>query len=293
MILSLNFALFILNLEVGWEISKLQGQDIYVTIENKTFRLSSSEAIPSQISDFYVKTGRKSRVFLQKQSKFKPSSYRRLILDEESSAFFSVSLTFFYGKLLVDFSELEDTKQEKQLIEFYDEIPYYAELSGGKLIIISLDKGYLLYCIKCEGNIWRLEEKKNKEENKEEKYENTLGKSQSLGNSEVKRESAFVEREFVSRKIFLISKDKIEDAFVDDELFSLFEDLEKRMKRGKFAKDIIYSESYEVPEPISPKSKKLKEFSKEDTDIHQFRHFIMIELRCLELKKQGRECKLK
>jgi hypothetical protein len=114
-----------------------------------------------------------------------------------------------------------------------------------------------------------------------------------LGNSAVKRERAFVEREFVSRKIFLISKDKIEDAFVDDELFSLFEDLEKRMKRGKFAKDIIYSESYEVPEPISPKSKKLKEFSKEDTDIHQFRHFIMIELRCFELKKRGRECKLK
>ncbi len=293
MILSLNFVLFILNLEVGWEISKLQGQDIYISVENKTFKISSSEAIPSQISDFYVKSGRKSRVFLQKQSRFKPSSYRKLILDEESYAFFSISLTFFYGKLLVDFSELEDTKQEKQFIEFYNEIPYYVELWEGKLIIISLDNGYLLYCIKCAGNIWRLEEKKKKEENKEENYENTPEKSQSLGDSEDRRERAFVEKELVSRKIFLISKDKIEDAFADDELFSLFEDLEKRMKRGKFAKDIIYSEPYDVPEPISPKSKKLKEFSKEDKDIHQLRHFIMIELRCLELKKQGRECKLK
>jgi hypothetical protein len=101
-----------------------------------------------------------------------------------------------------------------------------------------------------------------------------------------------VERELVSRKVFLISKDKIEDTFADDELFSLFEDLEKRMKSEKFAKDIIYSEPYDVPEPVPPKSKKLKEFSKEDTHIHQLRHFIMIELRCLELKKQGKECKL-
>jgi hypothetical protein len=162
MILSLNFVFFVLNLEVGWEISKLQGQDVYISVENKTFRLSSSEAIPSQISDFYVKSGRKSRVSLQKQSRFKPSSYRKLILDEESYAFFSVSLTFFYGKLLVDFSELEDTKQEKQFIEFYNEIPYYVELLAGKLIIISLDNGYLLYCIKCEGNVWRLERKRKK-----------------------------------------------------------------------------------------------------------------------------------
>lgn len=292
MILSLNFVFFVLNLEVGWEISKLQGQDVYISVENKTFRLSSPEAIPSQISDFYVKSGRKSRVSLQKQSRFKPSSYRKLILDEESYAFFSVSLTFFYGKLLVDFSELEDTKQEKQFIEFYNEIPYYVELLAGKLIIISLDNGYLLYCIKCEGNVWRLERKKKKEENGEENYENISGKGQSLGNPEVWKEKAFVERELVSRKVFLISKDKIEDTFADDELFSLFEDLEKRMKSEKFAKDIIYSESYDVPEPVPPKSKKLKEFSKEDTHIHQLRHFIMIELRCLELKKQGKECQL-
>ena len=41
------------------------------------------------------------------------------------------------------------------------------------------------------------------------------------------------------------------------------------------------------------KKKKFEEASKENTDLPSLRHFILIELQCLELKKQGKDCKAK
>jgi hypothetical protein len=149
-----------------------------------------------------------------------------------------------------------------------------------------LDRGYLLYCIKCEGSIWRITEDDANKSYESESYEGGEGVGK-------KKERGFVEKDLVPRKVFLISKDKVEDSFADNELFSLFEDLIKRMEKEKFAKDIIYSDSYEVPEPISPKKKKLEKASKENTELPSLRHFILIELQCLELKKQGKNCKAK
>jgi hypothetical protein len=277
----------LLQLSVGWEIIKVNGEYIYITAEEKTFRISSHDSILTQVSDFGVKLGKKSRVFLQRQNVFKPTLYLKVILDEQSYAFFSKPLTFYYGKILVDMSEFQSEKQvDEQIIRFYDGFPYYVELIRGKVVILSLDRGYLLYCIKCEGSIWRITEDSANKSYESESYESEM----EVGK---KKERGFVEKDLVPRKVFLISKDKVEDSFVDNELFSLFEDLIKRMEKEKFAKDIIYSDSYEVPEPISPKKKKLEEASKENTDLPSLRHFILIELQCLELKKQGKDCKAK
>jgi hypothetical protein len=276
-----------LQLSVGWEIIKVSGEYIYITAEEKTFRISSHDFILTQVSDFGVKLGKKSRIFLQRQNVFKPTLYLKVILDEQSSAFFSKPLTFYYGKILVDMSEFQSEKQvDEQIIRFYDGFPYYVELIRGKVVILSLDRGYLLYCIKCEGSIWRITEDSANKSYESQTYESEMGVGK-------KKERGFVEKDLVPRKVFLISKDRVEDSFVDNELFSLFEDLIKRMEKERFAKDIIYSDSYEVPEPISPKKKKLEEASKENTDLPSLRHFILIELQCLELKKQGKDCKAK
>jgi hypothetical protein len=184
-------------------------------------------------------------------------------------------------------SEFQSEKQvDEQIIRFYDGFPYYVELIRGKVVILSLDRGYLLYCIKCEGSIWRITEDSANKSYESQTYESEMGVGK-------KKEREFVEKDLVPRKVFLISKDRVEDSFADNELFSLFEDLIKRMEKERFAKDIIYSDSYEVPEPISPKKKKLEEASKENTDLPSLRHFILIELQCLELKKQGKDCKAK
>jgi hypothetical protein len=276
-----------LQLSVGWEIIKVSGEYIYITAEEKTFRISSHDFILTQVSDFGVKLGKKSRIFLQRQNVFKPTLYLKVILDEQSSAFFSKPLTFYYGKILVDMSEFQSEKQvDEQIIRFYDGFPYYVELIRGKVVILSLDRGYLLYCIKCEGSIWRITEDSANKSYESQTYESEMGVGK-------KKEREFVEKDLVPRKVFLISKDRVEDSFADNELFSLFEDLIKRMEKERFAKDIIYSDSYEVPEPISPKKKKLEEASKENTDLPSLRHFILIELQCLELKKQGKDCKAK
>jgi hypothetical protein len=179
-----------------------------------------------------------------------------------------------------------ENQVDEQIIRFYDGFPYYIKLIRGKVVILSLDKGYLLYCIKCEGSIWRITEDSANKSYESESYEGGKG----IGK---KKERGVVEKDLIPRKVFLISKDRIEDSFADNELFSLFEDLIKRMEKERFAKDIIYSDSYEVPEPISPKKKKLEEASKENTDLPSLRHFILIELQCLELKKQGKDCKAK
>jgi hypothetical protein len=277
----------LLQLSVGWEIIKVSGEYIYITAEEKTFRISSHDFILTQVSDFGVKLGKKSRIFLQRQNVFKPTLYLKVILDEQSSAFFSKPLTFYYGKILVDMSEFQSEKQvDEQIIRFYDGFPYYVELIRGKVVILSLDRGYLLYCIKCEGSIWRITEDSANKSYESQTYESEMGVGK-------KKEREFVEKDLVPRKVFLISKDRVEDSFADNELFSLFEDLIKRMEKERFAKDIIYSDSYEVPEPISPKKKKLEEASKENTDLPSLRHFILIELQCLELKKQGKDCKAK
>jgi hypothetical protein len=277
----------LLQLSVGWEIIKVSGEYIYITAEEKTFRISSHDFILTQVSDFGVKLGKKSRIFLQRQNVFKPTLYLKVILDEQSSAFFSKPLTFYYGKILVDMSDFQSENQvDEQIIRFYDGFPYYIKLIRGKVVILSLDKGYLLYCIKCEGSIWRITEDSANKSYESESYEGGKG----IGK---KKERGVVEKDLIPRKVFLISKDRIEDSFADNELFSLFEDLIKRMEKERFAKDIIYSDSYEVPEPISPKKKKLEEASKENTDLPSLRHFILIELQCLELKKQGKDCKAK
>jgi hypothetical protein len=277
----------LLQLSVGWEIIKVNGEYIYITAGEKTFRISSHDSILTQVSDFGVKLGKKSRVFLQRQNVFKPTLYLKVILDEQSYAFFSKPLTFYYGKILVDMSEFQSEKQvDEQIIRFYDGFPYYVELIRGKIVILSLDRGYLLYCIKCEGSIWRITEDSANKSYESQTYESKMGVGK-------KKERGVVEKDLVPRKVFLISKDKVEDSFADDELFSLFEDLIKRMEKGKFAKDIIYSDSYDVPEPISPEKKKFEEVPKENTDLPSLRHFILIELQCFELKKQGKDCKTK
>jgi len=277
----------LLQLIVGWEIIKVNGEYIYITAGEKTFRISSHDSILTQVSDFGVKLGKKSRVFLRRQNIFKPTLYLKVILDEQSSAFFSKPLTFYYGKILVDMSEFQSEKQvAEQIIRFYDGFPYYVELIRGKVVILSLDRGYLLYCIKCEGSIWRITEDSANKSYGSQTYESEMGVGK-------KKERGVVEKDLFPRKVFLISKDKVEESFADDELFSLFEDLIKRMEKEKFAKDIIYSDSYDVPEPISPKKKKFEEASKENTDLPSLRHFILIELQCLELKKQGKDCKAK
>ena len=277
----------LLQLSVGWEIIKVNGEYIYITAGEKTFRISSHDSILTQVSDFGVKLGKKSRVFLRRQNIFKPTLYLKVILDEQSSAFFSKPLTFYYGKILVDMSEFQSEKQvDEQIIRFYDGFPYYVELIRGKVVILSLDRGYLLYCIKCEGSIWRITEDSANKSYGSQTYESEMGVGK-------KKERGVVEKDLFPRKVFLISKDKVEESFADDELFSLFEDLIKRMEKEKFAKDIIYSDSYDVPEPISPKKKKFEEASKENTDLPLLRHFILIELQCLELKKQGKDCKAK
>jgi hypothetical protein len=277
----------LLQLGVGWEIIKVNGEYIYITAGEKTFRISSLDSILTQVSDFGVKLGKKSRVFLQRQNAFKPTLYLKVILDEQSYAFFSKPLTFYYGKILVDMSEFQSEKQvDEQIIRFYDGFPYYVELIRGKVVILSLDRGYLLYCIKCEGSIWRITEDSANKSYESESYESEMGVGK-------KKERGVVEKDLIPRKVFLISKDKVEESFADDELFSLFEDLIKRMEKEKFAKDIIYSDSYDVPEPISPKKKKFEEVPKENTDLPSLRHFILIELQCFELKKQGKDCKAK
>jgi hypothetical protein len=258
--------LIVFQLGVGWEISKIIGKDIYISLEGKTFRLSSSDNLQSQ-NNILVKTTRRSRIYLQKQSIYKPSKYHRVILDEESSAFFSKEITFHYGKMLFEISEGVDS--EKFFINFEEANPFFVELLKGSLLILSADKGYIIYCSKCEGDIWK-------------RIQGEEG------------EKAISQKPLISRKLFFITRDNIEDTIADDETFSLIQQLIERMNGKEFAKDIIYSDDTEdIPEPIPPEKKKFSTHTKGNEEIPSLRQMMLIESHCFQLLKKGIECRTK
>lgn len=257
--------LCLLFVSINWNIRYIDGNNSYLLVKENEFRVSEKniKSIVLPQFDFLFKVGRFSKINLTKQSIYKPSDYKEMIIDEETKiGVYKDNITIFYGKLYIDFKEVE---KEKEIISFFG-TPFFTRVESGKVIIFSADKGYFLYCIKCIGEIWKQEKANN-----------------------FNTETAISVKNLIPRGIFFISDSSVESEIADDELFSLLEELESRMnKRGKFSKDILYSQTNEVPPAKSPDKKKFDEFPK--TELDKFRQDILVETICYELLKAGKSC---
>lgn len=258
----------VIILSIGWNIEYVDGNNSFLSVKENEFRLSEKN-IKSLILpdfDFILRSDRFSKIFLTKQSLYKPSESIEMIVDEETKiAVFKNNLMFFYGKLYLDFGNVE---KQQELISFA-KTPFFARIPGGKIIIFTTDTGYFLYCIKCEGEIWRQSEK-----------------------GEINTETAKSVKNLIPRNIFFISDSSVEGELVDDELFSLLKRLENKItKKGNFSKDILYSHTNEVPKPKSPEKKKFSNFPQ--TDLEKSRHNILVETICYDLLKSGKSCDIK
>lgn len=260
--------LLLLVLSLGWNIEYIDGNNSILSIKENEFRISQKNinAIALPDFDFFLKSGRFSKLFLTKQSLYKPSENIEMIVDEETKVgVFKDNLTFFYGRIFIDFTNVE---RHSEIISFFG-TPFFARISGGKVIIFTSDIGYFLYCIKCEGEIWKQTEK-----------------------DRFNTETAISVKNLAPRNIFFINDSSAEGELVDDELFSLLRRLEyKILKKGSFSKDILYSHTDEVPKPRIPEKKKFGNLPQ--TDLERLRHSTLVETICYDLLKSGKSCDIK
>ncbi len=263
-------ALFVVSF---WYIKYIEGKGVTVSLEGRTFRATqeSGEVVGVHFPDASYITERFSRVFFIKQSLFKPSEYKELIVDEASKVhFFKDSITISYGKLYVN---LKNVQQEDEIIYFYN-TPFFVKVKSGEIIIFSADTGYFLYCMRCQGDFWEVQRERLRD---------------ASGEVTVREKSVAI-KPLVYKNIFFISKDNIEGEVVDQELYRLLEELTSRIKsRGKFAEDIIYTLPEEFPEPALKERKKF-DASDSKKEFPELRQSIIIESFCYELVKSGLRC---
>lgn len=253
-------------LSFGWYVKSLDGSNVYVLIKGNEFRLTEGNIQTlSPLPELIFISGRFSKLFLTKQDIYEPLKYKEMIIDEETKVgIYKESITLFYGKIYLDVGEVG---KDSEIIRFYG-TPYFVRLVGGKIIIFSADSGYFLYCSKCVGDIWRQKDS--------QRLETEAGASV---------------RDLLPASIFFLDDNDVSSEFVDEELLSLLKELENRIKRkGKFAREIFYSYTSEVPQPVLPDKKR---FKLPRTELDSSRQSVLLETVCYILLKVGRRCDIR
>ncbi len=269
-------------LGVSWDINEVAGDKVYVSFSGQKIVITADDFEERNISlgerDKLFEVLRRSRVFLEKQFLRKPTIYKKLILDEESKIFvFKDGITFYYGQVYLNIPniEKEGVPPEPEKINFF-RTPFFLRLLKGEVFIMSGDAGYFIYCIKCEGELWR-------------EHQKVIEKKLPAGEME---ERASKVKAISSQEVIFVSDSDYESDIGDEELRKLVIMSVERMKtKDKFRKDIIYSHSTDVPSPKIPKSKKFDVRARENTGIPEMREMMLIEKRCYDLLRRGKPCR--
>ena len=278
----LEFLLTIILVGLSWDINDVAGDKIYVSFGGQKIIITADDFEERNISlgerDKMFEVLRHSRIFLEKQFLRKPAIYKKLILDEESKIFvFKDGITIYYGQLYLNVPNLEKEglPAEPEKIKFF-RTPFFMRLIKGEIFIMSGDAGYFIYCIKCEGELWR-------------EHQRVIEKKLVSGETE---EKASKVKAISSQEVIFVSDSDYESDIGDEELRKLVIMSVERMKtKDKFRKDIIYSYSTDVPNPKIPKPKKFDVRTRENTVIPEMREMMLIEKRCYDLLRRGKPCR--
>ncbi len=252
-----------------WILDGAVGGGVFATFAGHTVRVVGNELRggPEVPSAIYL-TKKNSRVFLMKQLKTIATEYKRMVVDEMSKvSTFSEGITLHYGKIFIDVGDFG----EKEFI-YFEGVPFFISISHGELISFSSDTGHFLYCMKCEGDVYEIQEGRIGDSGEE--------RARTIGN-------------LISRNIFFLSSTDVVREIADDELHDLMVKLKERvLSKDRFAKDIIYAPSDEIPRPKLPAEKRF-DTKTTQREIPSARQKIEIESVCFELLKIGVGCKVK
>jgi len=272
-------SLIFLSLSLSWDISNVVGDSVYISFGDQKIVVSASSFEKKKTyfgeREKLIEVVRYSRVFMEKQMLRKPTIYKNLIVDEESKIFtFKDGVTLFYGRIYLNIPSDVDYDEPEKI--YFFRTPFFIRLLKGEVFIVSGDTGYFIYCIKCEGELWK-------------EYEKVI--EEKLHTGEI-QERASLLKTISSHEVIFVSDNDYESDVGDDELRNLvLSSVERMNTKDKFLKDIIYSYSTDVPEPKAPNQKKFDSRPRENTKIPELREMMLIEKRCYELLKKGKECR--